>query len=573
MPLSLIPSIAVILINLCVVVYVLRQGERSRSAFFLLVNALSLIIWSGGKAMFKLIGEESPWVLSLPYLAALIVPGNFLYYSLTRPSPMNSFWTKPFALFVIFAPAFIITMLEDYSGAASLLFGYSYGADAISLESAMRRAAMLYALLLLSATVAVLAIRYYMSSGPEANISKHLIAIIIGPILFAGFFWISSQHAGPSVIPSPSLMLALMSQLGLIAVLRQEELGNPRYLSRAVYYLAIVLLAFALISLVSEFYIFVQGGIVMDSTAAWMLAGVTVILLLVARMGWVERTFDQLMFRRAAEYRRLVEETRQELRDARERLRRSEKLSAIGELAARVAHEVKNPLGPIKGYTQMMREKLEEDRDYKHRDAFLRHLGVIAEEVENIDRRLRQFLNASRQPQLIIEQTDVNRLVDRCGRILNLEIASSGEPPTGERPVTVRIQLDEELPEILADGGKIEEAVFNLARNALDAITGNGGYIRLKTVRKLGPEGEDGVLITVQDTGPGFPLSEIDKLFEPFYTSKDAGTGLGLAIVKSTVEAHGGSVELANRPEGGGEVRLWLPREPRENIGALLPKP
>jgi signal transduction histidine kinase len=571
--LSLVPTIAVILINLCVVAYVLRQGDRTRSGFFLLINALSLIIWATGKTLYKLFGQESPWVLSLPYLAALIVPGNFLYYALTRPRPMGALWTRPISIFLIFLPALFITLFEQYDGTAALLFDYSYGADAISLESAARRAALLYAVMLLTASVAVLAVRYYTTTGPDQNISKHLIASIIGPLLFSGFFWISSQRSGPSLIPSPSMILVLTAQLSLIAVLRQEEIENPRLLSRIVLYAVLVLAAFLLINLLSEFYIFMQGGIVMDRTVGWMLIGAILVLFLVARLSWVERTFDRLMFTRAAEYRRLVEETRTELRDARERLRRSEKLSAIGELAARVAHEVKNPLGPIKGYTQMMREKLEADPDYRHRDAFLRHLGVIAEEVENIDRRLRQFLTASRQPILIMEQTNVNRLVDRCGRILNLEIAAAGELPPDQTPVSVKVQLDESVSEVMADGGKIEEAVFNLARNALDALTpGNGGYIRLRTNRNFHPDGEEGVLITVQDTGPGFDLDEAEKLFEPFYTNKEGGTGLGLAIVKSTVEAHSGTIELRNRPEGGGEVRLWIPCNPKENVGALLPK-
>ncbi|MCC7393016.1 sensor histidine kinase, partial [Candidatus Sumerlaeota bacterium] len=83
---------------------------------------------------------------------------------------------------------------------------------------------------------------------------------------------------------------------------------------------------------------------------------------------------------------------------------------------------------------------------------------------------------------------------------------------------------------------------------------------------------EEGILITVQDSGPGFPMDRISELFEPFVTIKPGGTGLGLAIVKSTVEAHGGTIELSNRREGGGEAHVWLPYRPIRNPGALLPK-
>ncbi|MEO8377775.1 MAG: ATP-binding protein, partial [Candidatus Sumerlaeota bacterium] len=453
-----------------------------------------------------------------------------------------------------------------------MLFDYGFWSDSIPLEDPARRAAMLYTMSLLLTAVVVLGIRYYTSSGPEKNTSKHLIAAIIGPVLFAGSFWISSRQTGPSYILSPSIVLAFISQLGLIAVLRQEEIQNPRLLSRIVFYGALVLASFLLINLVSELYVYVQGRIVMDNTVTWMLIGAILVFFLIARLSLAERTFDELMFHRAAEYRRLIEETRMELRDARERLLRSEKLSAVGELAARVAHEIKNPLGPIKGYTQMMRDKLEADTEFRHRDEFLHHLEVIAEEVENIDRRVRQFLNASRQPQLMIETTNVNRIVDRCGRILNLEIAATGELPTGYTPVAVRVQLDENAKDLEADSGKIEEAIFNLARNALDAVNNeSGGYIRMKTARQF-RDGEEGILVTVQDSGPGFPADGIDQLFEPFYSRKSGGTGLGLAIVKSAIEAHGGTIELGNRKEGGGEALVWLPYHRVLNPGALLPK-
>ena len=572
MQLSLVPIIAIIFINMCVVAYVVRQSDRSRSGFFLFMNALSLVMWSFGKILAGAMPSASLWFNALPCLAAMIIPGNMLYYALTRPRTMGAFWAKPAAGFLIFAPGMIIVMLQDYASGDPMLFDYSFWSEKIPLDGPMRRAAMLYSIVLLFTSVLVLGIRYYNSTGPDKNISKHLIAAIVGPAFFAGSFWLSSRQSAPSIVPSPSMVIAFTAQLSLIAVLRQDDIENPRLISRIVFYGVLVLAAFIVINLASEFYIYVKGGIVLDSIISWMLIGTILILFLIARVSLAERAFDELLFRRAAEYRRVIEETRTELRDARERLLRSEKLSAVGGLAARVAHEIKNPLGPIKGYTQMMRERLEADEEFRHRDEFLRYLGVISEEVENIDRRVRQFLNVSRQPQLSIEAVNINRIVDRCGRILNLEIAAAGEPPTGYTPVAVRVQLDENVTEIEADASRMEEAVFNLARNALEAVNNaSGGYIRMKTARHF-RNGEEGILITVQDSGPGFPMDRISELFEPFVTIKPGGTGLGLAIVKSTVEAHGGMIELSNRREGGGEAQVWLPYSPVRNPGALLPK-
>ncbi|MCC5874920.1 MAG: hypothetical protein JJU11_01750, partial [Candidatus Sumerlaeia bacterium] len=172
-----------------------------------------------------------------------------------------------------------------------------------------------------------------------------------------------------------------MAQAGLVAVLRQEELQRRRLLTRAAYYLTAVLVAVLLVLLLIEFYTFHGGKVVLDRTVGWLMFMASLLLLVLARLKPVESILDRLVFERAREYRQLVSETRKELREARERLRRAERMSVIGELSARVAHEIKNPLGPIKGYTQMMREKLMEPGDFPHREKFLQYLEVIAEET------------------------------------------------------------------------------------------------------------------------------------------------------------------------------------------------
>lgn len=572
MQLSLVPSFAVVLINICLIGYVLQLGDRTRSGFFLIMNGLALILWAGGGALFQAVGQESPFTLALPYVAALLVPTNFLYYSLSRPRPIRPFWESPLAVFLLYSPILILTIMEDYRGEVHLLFDYSYRTDQIVVNTVATRAAALYTSLCLFITIAVLAVRYNTTSGPEQNLSKHLIGCIAGPFLFAGFFWASSGPGGITVMPSPSLIFAIMAQTGLIVVLRQEEIRNPRFLSRVVYVLTTVLVAFILMHIMANFYIFVQGGIVMDRTAAWILVGSILLLLLIARFGRVERAFDRMLFTRAAEYRKLVEETRNELREARERLRRSERLSVIGELSARVAHEIKNPLGPIKGYTQMMREKLEEDTAFKHREAFLRHLEVISEEVENIDKRVRQFLDSARQPQVVMKRIDINRVVERCARILSLEAAAEVELSAEKAAIEVKLELDPNMKPLRADGERLEEAIFNLARNSMEALGPNGGMVKFSTIMEQNTGGEEGVVILVEDDGPGISSSMAGRLFQPFMTEKESGTGLGLSIVKSTVEAHGGRVEIRNRVTGGTEARIWLPWIARENPGAMLPK-
>ncbi len=575
MQLSLIPAAALIILNLTIIFYVVRQQDRPRSGFFLIVNAVCLLVWASGQALFQFIGDESPWVLTLPYLAGLLIPANFLYYALTRPHPLREYGRGPVLMIVLFAPAFILTLLEDYSDPrVQLLFSYSYTTESLTLANLTRRITFIYLALLVFGSVAIQSVRYYTSTGPEQNASKHLVATIVGPIFFASLFWVSSAEGAPTIIPSPSFILVIMAQVGLLVVLRQEEIRNPKTLNRLVYYLIAILVAFILVNLLFQFYIYVQGRIVLERTAAWFILSATLLLLLIARVRFVEKAFDKLIFQRAHEYRKVVDETRHELREARERLRHAERLSMVGEVSARVAHEIKNPLGPIKGYTQMMREKMEANPDFPEQENFLRYIDVIQEEIDNIDRRIKEFLKSTREPSLYLEEANLNDIVRRCVSVLRLELTAGRDMGDTLLPIVIEGEIEESLPVVKIDIARFEEALFNLARNSLEALGENtSGRIRLKTCHARNDEGEEGVEISVLDNGPGFSDEDLQKSSNSFYTQKKGGTGLGLAIVRSTVEAHGGSIKIGNRPFGGGHVRMWLPYETRENPGALLPKP
>ncbi len=572
---SLIPPLSIVLLNLVICAYVVRERDRIRSGFFLLMNALSLIIWSGGQMLYRALDREVEWVLSLPYLAALIVPGNFLYYVLTRPRPFHPVWTGSWGPLLIFLPAVLLTLEEMRSGVLTAMFDFSLGTPSYDLQTNSHRAAALYCILTLGATLGVLGIRYYNGTGPSRNLAKHLLAAVAGPLVFAAFFWATTPGAPTSVLPSPSLVFALMAQVGLIVVLRQEEVRSPRTVSSVLYYAAVVLVAFLFVGLLAEFYFLAQGHIILQSTFFWIMTALVVAVVFFTRMTWLERKFEQLVFARAAEYRRLVEETRSELHHSRERLRKAERLSAVGELAARMAHEIKNPLGPIKGYTQMMREKVEKDPGFPNRQAFLRHLEVIAEEVETIDSRLRHFLASARQPRLEQEPTDINKLANRCAQLLEMEVQATREIAPEAPSIDIRIHLSTGLPPVTGDSARLEEAIFNLARNALDSVQDaktEDGYVMLETQPASSPHGEPGVEVAVRDNGGGLPPVDTRQLFEPFYTLKEGGTGLGLAVAKSAVEAHGGALVLHNLPEGGAEARLWLPLKAVPNPEALLPK-
>jgi len=574
MSLALVPIIALLLLNAAVFAWIVGLGDRTRSGFFLMVNCLALMLWATGQFLDRTLELGTAITLSLPYLATLLIPANFLYHAVTHPRPLIPIAGRGVFIFAVFAPAVVLPLIENYDESLAELLFVTMRTEIPRIQSLGTRAAVLYAMACAFGAVAALAVRYNSSQGPDQNTSKHLIACVVGPFIFAGVIWASSSGASGVILPSPGFLFAIMAQGAVVVVLRQEELRSPHLFQRVVYVLAAIIASFILVVLLSELYSLLIGGVLIDRTAGWMLVAIMLCLLLGARLANVDRLLDNLLFTRAAEYRRVMEETRRELAEARERLRRAERLSVVGELAARVAHEIKNPLGPIKGYSQIMREKLEGTPEFVHRDAFLRHLNIITEEVENIDRRVRELLDSARLPQLAVDEVDVNRLVERCATILAMEAAASTEFEEPRRPTRVELRLDAALPVITADPARLEEALFNVGRNALESLGRASGRILLETARRDLPASRiPGVLIAIEDDGPGIDAEMQEHLFEAFYTRKEGGTGLGLAIVKSIVEAHGGSVLAQPGAAGKGtRFEILLPLKAALNPGAMLPK-
>ncbi|MBI5153713.1 hypothetical protein HZA57_00615 [Candidatus Poribacteria bacterium] len=558
--LGVIPAAAIVLLNAVVITYVMRERDRTRSGFFLIVSAMSLILWSGGIELWRSLDFE-PWALALPTLASTLIPANLLYLAGTRPAPISSSWHRPWMLALVFGPAIAAAVLVDYGSANELrrpgLYFYSSWKDLLAAEG---RWPLAYSVIACGTALLLLGVRYQnAASGPERNLPKHLIATIVGPVLFAFLFSITTSTSQVTLVPSANTLAAFVAQMGIFMVIRQEEVERPLYLARGLYYLIMLLVGFLASHLVYTFYEAARGEVLLAPTVRRTILAVTVLVLLAASLPPLQSFFDRVMFRRAWEYRQLVREAHAELRDTRERLRRVERLSVVGEMAARIAHEIKNPLGPIKGYTQMMREKLEHMDDFPQRESFLRNLGIISEEVENIDRRVRTLLDMARKPDLTVQPEDVNKIVERAAILLRLEIEAARDP--GEEGITnirVKEDLDPELPAVPLDRPRIEEAISNLCRNAFEAV-GPQGHIMLTTRAADGAERNPGVLISIEDDGPGFTPKARENLFAPFFTEKPGGTGLGLSIVKSHIELHKGHVSFLDRPEGGTIAAIWLP--------------
>lgn len=254
--------------------------------------------------------------------------------------------------------------------------------------------------------------------------------------------------------------------------------------------------------------------------------------------------------------------------DAERQLQQSQKLAALGRLASEVAHEIGTPLSIISGRTEVIRKKLPPDHPLT-RDA-----GTVLRQVERIGGILRQLLDHARPRRLTPQPLSVGPVFHRVVDLL--------EPLAGRRRVTLVAEAPAALPPILADADQLQQVLLNLVTNALDA-TPAGGQVRLTaggTESDSFPPPADSRLrisrgrlprpcatLRVDDTGCGIPPERLEKIFEPFFSTKEraGGTGLGMAIVEDIVRAHGAAIEIESA-EGRGTT-VWL-RWPTASAGA-----
>lgn len=259
----------------------------------------------------------------------------------------------------------------------------------------------------------------------------------------------------------------------------------------------------------------------------------------------------------------------------------SERVQALTLLAASVAHEIGNPLNALHIHLQLMEREVRKlkavsgnnppgppspglrPRPRSQTQAaeagvgenarkLEQYLGVAKGEINRLDYIITQFLQAIRPTVPQLQPASLNQVIQETLALLQPEIDNRG--------LNVKCRLAHELPIAPIDPAQIQQVLVNLVKNAMQAMT-KGGILTLQT-----GEGSDGVWVSVADTGGGIPQEQLNRIFEPFYTTKKKGTGLGLMIVQRIVRAHGGRIELESQVGRGTSFRIWLPlheRKPR----------
>jgi len=234
-----------------------------------------------------------------------------------------------------------------------------------------------------------------------------------------------------------------------------------------------------------------------------------------------------------------------DIKSIRNQIQRLEQLAAIGTMSSGIAHEVRNPLGSIRGLTELIGEDMSPD------DPKGIYVREVLNQVDSLNRLIEDVLAFSKGSLSRTEEVDVTNILDQA-----VSLARHNFP---DKEVNVGEDYEPELPKIEVDAERLTRAFLNIIMNAFEA-TPEKGWISITVRKEITGDGKQKlVIINICDFGPGIPPENIGKIFEPFYTTKKRGTGLGLTLSYNIIAAHGGSIEVYSKPEKGTTFQVILP--------------
>jgi two-component system, sporulation sensor kinase E len=223
----------------------------------------------------------------------------------------------------------------------------------------------------------------------------------------------------------------------------------------------------------------------------------------------------------------------------------TEKMAAVGKIASKVVHEIRNPLASINLNCDLLIDNLGSGESPEEREA-REILQTIKRETRRLTQITEEYLQFSRMPQPTGREEDLN--------VVLLELADFLRPELRRSGIRLVLNLDDRRPMVACDSRLLRQVILNLIRNAMDIVPPDSGQVMVVSVAE-----RNGARIEVDDNGPGIPPDVLPRIFEPFFTTKQDGTGLGLAVVRQIVEEHGGTVTCSSLQGKGTTFRIWLP--------------
>jgi signal transduction histidine kinase len=239
----------------------------------------------------------------------------------------------------------------------------------------------------------------------------------------------------------------------------------------------------------------------------------------------------------------VLERARSESERLHARLREAERLATTGELAAGMAHEIRNPLAAIVNATALLTDEAGLTSDERAAT-----LGAIRTEARRLNRILSDFLRFARPQVARRAPGDIGEVVEHVSGLIRDDRSRAAR-------VDVRVAVDPAVPRFSFDRDQVTQVLWNVALNGVEAMNGRG-RLSLEVARQNGD-----VALAISDTGPGIPRERLPSVFEPFYSGKPNGSGLGLTIAERIVAAHGGRIEIDSEPGRGTRVTLFFPVE------------